>query len=221
MEAKEVLDRLEIPVTVKSVAMVCLPAGEAFEFAISQNAELVVWRGWGVKLGDPLESITKLVSLGFSEEDLFIDPYLSSKIEYVRYVETGVNIVAYGLDVLANSNKVASKNDIAKLKSLCGLLLNKKASVEKLISDGTLVESNGYLMIVDADPLNRKRETHSLDIANLVDSLSDEFGEELIIINELVSSNKKVYELSNIKKTIPRLTLQLEIEENICKVTKL
>jgi hypothetical protein len=62
-EAREVLGRLGIPVTVRSVSMVCLPIVDTFEFAVSSNAELVVWRGWGVKLDDPLEKVTHLLTL--------------------------------------------------------------------------------------------------------------------------------------------------------------
>ena len=221
IEAKEVLERLGIPVTVRSVAMVCLPIEDTFEFAVSSNAELVVWRGWGVKLGDPLESIPKLISLGFRETDIFIDPNESCKIDYIRYVKTGVNTVAYNLDILANSNKIASKNDGTKLKNLCELLVNKKVSVEKLFSDNVLVESNGYFMVVDSSTSNRKRETHSLDIVNLINSLSEEYGSELTISKESLTSTKKVYELTSVGNTVPRITLQLDVEENICKVTKL
>ena len=220
-EAKEVLEKLGIPVTVRSVSMVCLPTEDTFEFAVSSNAELVVWRGWGVRLDDPLESIAKLVSLGFRETDIFIDPNESSKIDYIRYVKTGVNTVAYNLDILANSNKIASKNNSPKLKSLCELLVNEKVSVEKLFYDNVLVESNGYYMVVDSGDSDRKRETHSLDIVNLVNSLSEEYGSELTISKESLTSTKKVYELKSLENTIPRLTLQLEIEDNICKVTKL
>ena len=220
-EAKEVLEKLGIPVTVRSVSMVCLPTEDTFEFAVSSNAELVVWRGWGVRLDDPLESIAKLVSLGFRETDIFIDPNESSKIDYIRYVKTGVNTVAYNLDILANSNKIASKNNSPKLKSLCELLVNEKVSVEKLFSDNVLVESNGYFMMVDSSASDQKRDTHSLDIVNLVNSLSEEYGSELTISKESVTSTKKVYELKSLENTIPRLTLQLEIEDNICKVTKL
>lgn len=220
-EAKEVLEKLGIPVTVRSVSMVCLPTEDTFEFAVSSNAELVVWRGWGVRLDDPLESIAKLVSLGFRETDIFIDPNESSKIDYIRYVKTGVNTVAYNLDILANSNKIASKNNSPKLKSLCELLVNEKVSVEKLFYDNVLVESNGYYMVVDSGDSDRKRETHSLDIVNLVNSLSEEYGSELTISKESLTSTKKVYELKSLENTVPRLTLQLEIEDNICKVTKL
>jgi hypothetical protein len=221
IEAREVLDRLGIPVTVRSVSMVCLPIEETFEFAVSSNAELIVWRGWGVKLGDPLESITKLVSLGFRESDSFIDPIQSSKIDYIRYVKTGVNTVAYNLDILVNSNKIASKTEPSKLKSLCELLVNEKVSIEKLFSDNVLIESNGYFMVVDSSASDLKRETHSLDIANLVNSLSEEYGSELTISKESLTSTKKVYELTSVEITVPRLRLQLDVEENICKVTKL
>jgi hypothetical protein len=76
-------------------------------------------------------------------------------------------------------------------------------------------------MVVDSSASDLKRETHSLDIANLVNSLSEEYGSELTISKESLTSTKKVYELTSVEITVPRLRLQLDVEENICKVTKL
>lgn len=221
MEVIDVLGRLELPINIKSVALVSLPINETFEFSVSSSGDLLIWRGWSVKLDDPVKTIVKLVSLGVGEEDVFTDPVFAKKESYIRFVKSGVNEIAYGLDVLANTVKLAAKSSPSELRELCTSIVNQTASVDSLLDTGRVTSVNGYLMLKDSITADPRRESHPLDIANLVNSLSEEYETILEIESEELFEGKNTYILKSKENSLPKLNLKLEVYTNVCKVTKI
>ena len=197
-ELVSVKEKNKLDGSMKSLFLIALPNNEIPEFSLRYNGSQVSWRGWTVNIGDPYETVIKLVSLGSSSDDVYLDPNKSDSTDYIRYVKSGVNYVAYGFDSFCGETRMASKNSLELLKITCDNILSGKKTLKSLLLSGEVVESNGYFMVSEPMLTMDLRESNPMDIAILIDSLSSEYNTKLGIKEEKIQNNRKMYLLEDL-----------------------